>query len=233
MKICKTCKENKKFSEFHRQAKNPDGLHSECKLCCSLKRKKYRMDNLEKLRAMNRKWYHDNASHAKKVSNEWHKLNPDKARDACKRWCDANPEKVKEKRLKACRKYRSSPRGKLSKNISTGIRNSLCSGGKGGYHWETLVDYTISELKKHLEKQFKSGMSWGNYGSHWHIDHKIPIAVFNYERPDDIDFHLCWSLKNLQPLEKTENLRKNAMLEEPFQPSLAIGLNPNWNKVVK
>jgi hypothetical protein len=53
---------------------------------------------------------------------------------------------------------------------------------------------------------------------------KIPIAVFNYEKPEDIDFRLCWSLKNLQPLEKIENIKKKDKLEKPFQPSLKIAV---------
>jgi len=67
-------------------------------------------------------------------------------------------------------------------------------------------------------------MTWENYGTYWHIDHKIPIAVFNYEKPEDIDFRLCWSLKNLQPLEKIENIKKKDKLEKPFQPSLKIAV---------
>jgi 5-methylcytosine-specific restriction endonuclease McrA len=78
-----------------------------------------------------------------------------------------------------------------------------------------------ADKEKHHE-QVKPGMTWENYGTTWHIDHKIPIAAFNFERPDDIDFRLCWSLKNLQPLEVTKNLSKGGRVENPFQPSLAI-----------
>jgi 5-methylcytosine-specific restriction endonuclease McrA len=65
-------------------------------------------------------------------------------------------------------------------------------------------------------------MNWENYGSYWHIDHKIPISVFNFEKPEDYDFKRCWNLKNLQPLEKFKNMSKGNRLDKHFQPSLAI-----------
>ena len=47
---------------------------------------------------------------------------------------------------------------------------------------------------------------------------------FTYETPEDIDFKRCWALKNLQPLEAKENLRKQAKLDKPFQPSLLVNI---------
>ena len=106
------------------------------------------------------------------------------------------------------------------------IRKRLCEslhGIKNGRHWEDLVGYTVSELKNHLEKKFKKGMTWENYGQ-WHIDHKIPMSVFNYQRPEDIDFKKCWALENLQPLWRIENIKKSNKLTRPFQPSLALSV---------
>jgi len=72
-----------------------------------------------------------------------------------------------------------------------------------------------------LEQQFLPGMSWDNYGE-WHIDHIIPVAVFNYSSVDHIDFSRCWALSNLRPLWAADNLHKNAKLTEAFQPALAL-----------
>lgn len=84
---------------------------------------------------------------------------------------------------------------------------SALNGLKEGYSWEKLVGYTLLDLKKHLEKKFKPGMSWDNYGK-WHIDHKKPIDKFNIISVDCEDFKKCWSLENLQPLWADENLSK-------------------------
>ena len=67
-------------------------------------------------------------------------------------------------------------------------------------------------LKQHIQKRFKKGMSWKNYGK-WHIDHIIPIhyfmknhnfnslriqkKCFNYKnlRPEWAEYNLCKSIK--------------------------------------
>ena len=69
------------------------------------------------------------------------------------------------------------------------------------------LDYTIEELKIHLESKFKNGMNWNNYGK-WHINHKIPDSLFTYKKMSDEQFKLAWCLNNLQPMWATENHRK-------------------------
>lgn len=132
-----------------------------------------------------------------------------------------NIEKHREYDRKRAEKKRSTPQGRLNNNMRRGISNAL-DGMKAGHHWENLVGYTLDQLKQHIEKKFKLGMTWDNYGKLWHIDHKIPISAFNFEKPEDIDFKKCWNLKNLQPMEAKENMKKHNKLEKPFQPSLTI-----------
>jgi len=60
----------------------------------------------------------------------------------------------------------------------------------------------------HLQKHFKKGMSWENYGQ-WHIDHRIPESWFKITCYTDSSFKDCWALSNLQPLWAKENLTKN------------------------
>lgn len=65
-----------------------------------------------------------------------------------------------------------------------------------------------NELKKHLEKQFKPGMTWENYGFRgWQIDHVCPINKFDLNDPEQVK--LCFHHFNLQPLWWWENLAKN------------------------
>jgi hypothetical protein len=57
-------------------------------------------------------------------------------------------------------------------------------------------------------------MNWENYGGlasnkeviTWWIDHIIPVSSFDFVKPEQIKE--CWSLKNLKPLEKIENIKK-------------------------
>ena len=80
---------------------------------------------------------------------------------------------------------------------------------KNGCHWESLIGYTLDDLMIHLEKQFKNGMSWDNYGE-WHIDHIVPIKAFDFANSNDLGFKQCWSLNNLQPLWARDNISKGA-----------------------
>lgn len=77
-----------------------------------------------------------------------------------------------------------------------------------GIHFKDFP-FTLEDLMKHLESKFQSGMTWENYGE-WHIDHIRPESSFTYSSCKDKDFMLCWSLDNLQPLWKADNLRKGA-----------------------
>lgn len=96
----------------------------------------------------------------------------------------------------------------ISSNISEALRKQ--GGSKYGYSIFDKLPYTFEELRVHLEKQFDSNMSWNNYGSYWTLDHIIPQAAFSYTSMDNQAFLDCWSLSNLQPLEKTKNLSKNS-----------------------
>jgi hypothetical protein len=117
----------------------------------------------------------------------------------------------------------STPKGNIHNRIQNSIWRALKS-NKGGKTWESLVGYNLKELMAHLEKHFLPAMSWENMGL-WHIDHKIPVVVFNFKTAEDLDFRKCWALKNLQPLWKFDNLSKHAKLSKPFQPSLLMAVN--------
>jgi hypothetical protein len=137
-----------------------------------------------------------------------------------------NPEREKEYCKKSDTKRMSNTMIKLHRYIGNHVRYSLINGKKKNKKLEDILDFSVESLKKHLEKQFQDGMTWENYGKYgWHIDHIIPVSVFNYETQDDIDFKRCWALNNLQPMWAIDNIRKHNKLSKPFQPSLPISVN--------
>lgn len=97
---------------------------------------------------------------------------------------------------------------KLKKNVSRSISHALNKvlSNKNGLSTIKYLPYTLTELKEHLEKQFDSNMSWGNYGSYWHIDHIVPHSLFAYTSMEDDNFQKCWALSNLRPLEAHQNM---------------------------
>lgn len=120
-------------------------------------------------------------------------------------------------------RYYSEPKYRLNRRLRNAIGKHL-RGEKCGRHWFDLVGWNLDDLIKHISKQLKPPMTWGNYGYVWHIDHKIPISRFNYQYPEDIDFKRAWALKNLQPLLAAVNKSKSNKLTKPFQPSLCISI---------
>lgn len=79
--------------------------------------------------------------------------------------------------------------------------------------YKLFVDYSLVQLRNHLEQQFKPGMSWETYSHEgWHIDHIRPMRDFVFFDEDGnprIDqIKECMSLKNLQPLWAEENYAK-------------------------
>lgn len=112
-------------------------------------------------------------------------------------------DKTEEQRAKNRQYYYDN---RISKIMSKRIRDCI---NKNGKSWISFVDYTVEELKNHLESQFDEKMNWKNYGKNgWEIDHIKPVSSFNITSFDCDDFKECWSLDNLQPLWGIDNRRK-------------------------
>ena len=75
-------------------------------------------------------------------------------------------------------------------------------------HSAELTGCTGKELRAYLESQFQDGMTWENYGSKWHVDHKRPIASFDLSNMEQV--RACFYYTNLQPLWAHDNLAKGA-----------------------
>jgi hypothetical protein len=69
-----------------------------------------------------------------------------------------------------------------------------------------LLGCTADELKKYIEDQFTLEMNWENHGSVWHIDHIYPLALVNWDNPEEVN-KVC-NYKNLRPLLALDNIRK-------------------------
>lgn len=208
-KQCPKCGEIKIFGEFTVDKTCKTGRKSWCKKCCSEKSIQYYYKHRERMCENGRKWRSENR---------------EKHRELVKRWQKTHKSGVQELKKRAYVNLRRTSRGRLKENFRTRVAMSIKRGCKGNHKWELIVGYTLQDLMRHLEKKFTPEMTWGNYGSYWHVDHKIPIAAFNFETAEDIDFKRCWALCNLQPLEAKENISKKDRLFVPLQPSLLLNL---------
>lgn len=76
-----------------------------------------------------------------------------------------------------------------------------------------LVGCGLTDFRSHIERNFKQGMTWDNYGTHWHVDHTLPVSSFDHNDPKQLK--QCWHWTNLKPMTANKNLRKGARITEP------------------
>jgi hypothetical protein len=129
----------------------------------------------------------------------WHKTwrvkNPDKYRAASKRATESIKKDVTLRTRKAIRQ-------RMQKAIRRYAEGVVVESGKLRY-----LGCTVPNACAYLEQQFKRGMTWGNYGKAWHIDHIAPCASFDLTTEDGR--RRAFHYTNLQPLWAKENYRKN------------------------
>lgn len=190
-------------------------------------KKQYYLANAEYCKEYNKQYREANAKYYKKYNKEhnkkWREANPEHCKEYHKQWLKTNTEHRKkwyneyEKN-----KYKTDLKFNLNSRMSRAIRSSL-KNSKDGRSWESLVNYTLKDLIKYLQKTIPEGYSWRDFlEGKLQIDHKIPISVFNFTKPEHIDFQRCWTLKNLQLLPAEENLKKSDKLLEPLQLTFLI-----------
>jgi hypothetical protein len=133
----------------------------------------------------------------------------------------------KEKVIKKCNEYKKNKlknnvsfrlRNRISKSISSALKINNCN--KGGKSFLKYLNYTIEELKSHLESLFESWMNWNNWGSYkvstwddndpstwtWNIDHIQSQSKLPYASMFDENFKKCWALENLRPYSAKQNI---------------------------
>ena len=113
----------------------------------------------------------------------------------------------------AMKKYEDKMKDDPEYNLARRMRDHLYFALKAQhapkyYHTKDTWGCTLLELIEHLEKQFKLGMSWSNFGSEWSVDHIKPCAAFDFSKPEQV--LQCENYTNLQPLWRQENLAKNS-----------------------
>ncbi len=223
MKYCTRCKIDKEISKFSKDRSRADGLCNWCKECICAYHKQYHIKNRDLLNAKYReyykiypevrsKYYQKNKKKIIDYNKQYRKKHQERERERRKQYYYDNwdkERKTKNAYYNECTSF--NPQHKLSGTIRNRIWYSL-KRKKAGRPWELLVGYTLKDLMNHLEKLFKKGMTWANYGQ-WHVDHKIPISAFNFNVPEDIDFKRCWALENLQPLWAKDNVSKNNRIQ--------------------
>jgi len=163
-----------------------------------------------------KRWEADPGVKARDFSNiqKWKNANPEKNRESVTKWRISNPEKSKEMaRLSRKKRMANDPAYRALCNQRqrfSNIMKSVKNGGTSSYSGK--IGCTTKEFHQYMKAKFKTGMTWGNYGTYWHVDHIIPCAAFDHTDPKQVA--ICWHHSNMQPLEARENLLKSDKFDE-------------------
>jgi hypothetical protein len=189
---CYRCLEEKPIESFYKK-RNKRGCSFHCKPCeLKIKRAYYEKNRLEIIRKSsdNQK---RNAASRKQYLHEYHKKTKDESRVY--------------KREYMRRRLSEDPEFYIMHLMRDRIRKALRKGYKKAASTATLIGCSISELRKHIESKFTTGMTWENQGvGGWEIDHIRPCASFNLMLNEDQV--ACFHFTNLQPLWRRDNLLK-------------------------
>ena len=168
-----------------------------------------------------KQWRKNNREKANKHDEKWRNNNRDKKRELDKE-CHKSKSYVEQRKKRIKHKYKTDKKFSLT-NKARSMVNHCLKKNRDSQNLKNLFGFTIKDLIKHLKKTIPEGCTWQDYlEGRLQIDHIIPIYVFNYKRPEDIDFKRCWSLENLRLLPKRENMFKGKKFYKPFQLALRI-----------
>jgi hypothetical protein len=202
-KYCSRCDTTKALAEFSSDRSTKDRLSARCKQC----RREYTKSWYERLgKDARRSNGYFTTERRVAYQREYHFRTRARRAELSKKWIENNLDKHRALTREAMRRHRATAKGKLQNNVARALHRAL-RGRKNGEAAFSLLKFTVEELIVHLERQFRRGMGWENYGK-WHVDHIVPLASFNYSEPSDPDFARAWALTNLRPLWAKENISK-------------------------
>jgi hypothetical protein len=218
-KKCNSCKKTLSSGKFDKTPDTMDHLHSECKICKRKKRQVIKKankeiklpDKYEKIcSSCNISYPKDNFYNQIYSKDGIDTICSKCSKKRSEKWRSLNPQKIKEYRTKEYFKnYKSrresKPTVKLAGNIRNRIRMTLKRDNSSKFNNTfDLIDCSPSFFKKWLEHQFDSQMTWGNYGSYWHVDHVIPCSLYDLKKRSEQ--LACFNWRNCRPLEAKRNM---------------------------
>lgn len=206
---CSSCNTDLPIESFTVRADRPPLRRGVCRSCRSSKSAVYKKANRAHINALARS---NRGQKRRDYERLWYHTHKDKCNAATMDWQRRNKAKMRASWKRARIKRRSTPEGAIRHRVSTQMRLSLRK-SKDGLSWESLVGYTRKDLMAHLESKFTPGMTWDLFlAGEIHIDHKMPVSSFRFSSPDDQAFKECWAITNLQPLWRSDNLRKHCKI---------------------
>lgn len=221
---CKCCKlkQNKNWSEKNQKKikeiskiwveKNKDRIKEN--------EKKWRISNKERIKLVKKEYREKNREKNREREKKYRQT--EKYKEYRKKYREQNREKLLEQQRNRSEYYLNYRKKRYKEEIiyrlidisKTRLREIIkIKNVKKNKKTFDIIGCTPQFLKEHIEKQFKDGMNWENYGLFgWHIDHIIPLSS---AKTEEELYKLC-HYTNLQPLWAEENMKKGNKILEPL-----------------
>ena len=137
-------------------------------------------------------------------------LNANKIRDTKREYRKNNVDKIRKyRRFYENNKRKTDIEYRLKKNLRLRVWQILNQKNSSNLRSLKLLGISINKYKIYLEKRFKPGMTWKNYGckrNQWSIDHIMPCSYFDLT--DISQQKKCFHYTNTQPLWHIDNIMK-------------------------
>lgn len=154
----------------------------------------------DKKNARQRQYYQENKTKCRATNDAWLKEHPEKSNEYKRKWTRGNSPAAFRRRIS------NSLRGRISSLIAREYKSGRA---------RDLLGCSVEDFRLYLESKFESGMTWGNYGVVWQIDHIIPCAIFDLTKTDHQ--RRCFHFSNTQPLFTEENYKKSDTVPDNVQ----------------
>ena len=159
--------------------------------------RQYRMANPERDRERKRLWRVANREYHAEYTRQWRLKNKHKTR------LRRNVDLAFKAKVTLRKRLWEAVRAQVNR----GLKDSANVGQRRPGSAIRSLGCSIPELLRHIEAQFKPGMTWGNWSLNgWHIDHMHPLSSFDLTDMEQLQ--AACHFTNLQPLWAKENLAK-------------------------
>lgn len=193
---CTKCCEVLPRTAFSKDKREKNGIRARCKKCVSIADKKY-YNSPSRLETKAR---YSKSEKGRQTSTLYEKS--EKRKQSYARY------RKSEKRAQT----RTDPAYRITQRLRERFRYALKRAVDGVLPQKSnktleLLGCSIEYFMKHMEQQFKPGMTWERF-EEFHIDHIKPCAAFDLRDPEQQK--ICFHYSNMQPLWAAENLKKGA-----------------------
>ena len=184
------------------------------------RRKKYVEDRKEVLRQKRVVWRRKNAERLSEYERARYYANHEKIRTALNE--------------KNALRHKTDVEYRLRRVLSARVRDGFANYDLERHSAAILVGCTMREYREHIERTFEVGMTWGNYGKEWHVDHIYPIVLFDLAQHANVAFNY----RNTRAMWAKENWSKNCKLPDVLPHELYVFITSQiegftWNGKVQ